>query len=115
MKIEFKDKEEARNPTLDQLVEPDTDLKNWLVEYIGEKNNPENQEVTVAMIVETMADEFPEFLMAVAEENWIRGYQQAFSDIHGNYGSPSEKTPEENTSEDEQQAQHYTVYKRVER
>ena len=101
MKVEFKGEEDAKNPTLDQLVEPDTDLKNWLVEYIGEKNNPENQEVTVAMIVETMADEFPEFLMAVAEENWVRGYQQAFSDLHGAYGSPPEVVLEE-TSEDEQ-------------
>ena len=25
-----------------------------------------------------MQTEFPEFLMPVAEENWIRGYQQAF-------------------------------------
>lgn len=102
MKVEFKDKEgETTNPTLDQLVEPDTDLKNWLVEYVGEKNNPENQEITVAMIVETVADEFPEFLMAVAEENWIRGYQQAFSDLHETYGSSPEVVLEE-TSEDDQ-------------
>ena len=33
------------------------------------------------MIVETMATEFPEFLMAVAEENWIRGYHQALDDV----------------------------------
>ena len=30
--------------------------------------------------METMAKEFPEFLLAVAEENWIRGYQQAIID-----------------------------------
>ena len=28
-----------------------------------------------------MAEEFPEFLMVVAEENWIRGYQQALTDV----------------------------------
>ena len=33
------------------------------------------------MIVETMAKEFPEFVLALAEENWIRGYQQALDDI----------------------------------
>jgi hypothetical protein len=33
------------------------------------------------MIVETMAEEFPEFLMAIAEENWVRGYHQALSDV----------------------------------
>ena len=33
------------------------------------------------MIVDTMANEFPEFLMAVAEENWVRGYHQALNDV----------------------------------
>jgi hypothetical protein len=33
------------------------------------------------MIVNTMAEEFPEFLMAIAEENWIRGYHQALTDV----------------------------------
>jgi hypothetical protein len=33
------------------------------------------------MIVESMAKEFPEFVLAVAEENWIRGYQQALQDV----------------------------------
>ena len=28
-----------------------------------------------------MAQEFPEFLMAIAEENWIRGYHQAPTDV----------------------------------
>ena len=28
-----------------------------------------------------MANEFPEFLMAVAEENWVRGYHQALDDV----------------------------------
>ena len=33
------------------------------------------------MVVETVADEFPEFLLAVAEENWIRGYKQGLLDV----------------------------------
>ena len=33
------------------------------------------------MIVETMATEFPDFLLVVAEENWIRGYHQALTDV----------------------------------
>tara|TARA_B100000424_G_C22892222_1_gene474633 strand:+ start:607 stop:900 length:294 start_codon:yes stop_codon:yes gene_type:complete len=74
-------KEAQKNPTLEELVEPDNDLKNMLVEYVGEKTNPENGEVTVAMIVETLADEFPEFVMVLAEENWIRGYHQALEDV----------------------------------
>jgi hypothetical protein len=33
------------------------------------------------MIVNTMAQDFPEFVLTVAEENWIRGYQQAMVDV----------------------------------
>jgi hypothetical protein len=33
------------------------------------------------MAVEVFAAEFPEFLMAVAEENFLRGYEQALNDI----------------------------------
>jgi hypothetical protein len=67
--------------SLKEIVNTDTVMKNWLVNYVGEKQNPENEEVTVEMIVETMAQEFPEFLLAVAEENWIRGYHQALDDV----------------------------------
>ena len=69
------------NPTLTETVEPENDLKNILVEYVGEKLNPEDQNVTVEMIIETMASDFPEFLLAVAEENWVRGYQQGLDDV----------------------------------
>jgi hypothetical protein len=56
-------------------------MKNWLVNYVGERHDPDSGEVTVEMIVETMATEFPEFLMVIAEENWIRGYHQALDDV----------------------------------
>jgi len=71
---------ETQNNELHNLVEPDSDLKNMLVEYVGESLNPDNQDVTVEMIVDVVAKEFPEFLLAVAEENWVRGYQQALQD-----------------------------------
>tara|TARA_R100001594_G_scaffold148761_1_gene204740 strand:+ start:4352 stop:4660 length:309 start_codon:yes stop_codon:yes gene_type:complete len=67
--------------SLKQVVEPDTDMKNVILEYVGEKLNPKDELVTVEMIVETMMAEFPEFLLAVAEENWIRGYHQALTDV----------------------------------
>ena len=70
-----------QNPDLKKLVEPDNDLKNFIVEYVGERLNPDNNSVTVEMVVETMASEFPEFILAVAEENWIRGYQQGLDDV----------------------------------
>ena len=71
---------EMENP-LEEVVEPDNDLKNMLVEYVGEKNDPEDQLVTVEMIVGTLANEFPELVLALAEENWTRGYHQALDDV----------------------------------
>ena len=49
---------EETNPVLTDLVQPDNDLKNILV-----------------------AEEFPQFVFAIAEENWVRGYEQAFVDV----------------------------------
>ena len=66
---------------LAETVNPNTEMKEWLVNYVGEKHNPNDEGVTVDMIVTTMANEFPEFLLAVAEENWTRGYRQAFDDM----------------------------------
>ena len=77
----FELKEMGKNPDLEKMVEPDNDLKNILVEYVGEQLNPEDKRVTVEMIVETMAREFPDFLLVIAEENWIRGYHQALEDV----------------------------------
>tara|TARA_R110002110_G_scaffold6722_13_gene33606 strand:- start:6265 stop:6621 length:357 start_codon:yes stop_codon:yes gene_type:complete len=67
--------------TISQTVEDNTPMKEWLVEYVGNQHNPEDDEVTVEMVIESMAKEFPEFILALAEENWIRGYQQALSDV----------------------------------
>lgn len=75
--IDLSQYEEVSN----QNVDKENELKTFLVEYVGEKNNPENGEVTVEMIVNTMAQDFPEFVLTVAEENWIRGYQQAMVDV----------------------------------
>ena len=69
------------NPEINKQVEIDNPMKEWLVNYVGETVKPENNQVTVGMIVEQMMKEFPEFLLVVAEENFIRGYQQAFTDI----------------------------------
>ncbi len=56
-------------------------IKEILVTYVGEKTSPENGDVTVDHIVEVMSEEFPEFLLLIAEENWIRGYEQALNDV----------------------------------
>jgi hypothetical protein len=69
------------NPELLKEVTKDTPLKEWLVNYVGEKEEPEDKAVNVEMIVKTIAEEFPEFLLVVAEENFIRGYKQALNDV----------------------------------
>ena len=71
----------GENPDLQELVGSDNELKSFIVSYVGEKTNPEDGNVTVGNIVEVMASDFPEFLGAIAEENWIRGYHQALVDV----------------------------------
>jgi len=68
-------------PDIQVPVEKTNPMKEWLVDYVGEKLKPENDEVTVEMIIEAMAIEFPEFLLPLAEENFIRGYSQALADV----------------------------------
>ena len=58
----------------------ETGLKELVVNYIGERL-ARSEEVTVDMAVEVFAAEFPEFLLAVAEENFLRGYEQALADV----------------------------------
>ena len=66
------------------IVAKENTLKEMLVEYVGNKYATEEDEgefeVTVQMIVDTLAHEFPEFVMIMAEENWVRGYQQGLDD-----------------------------------
>ena len=81
MDIEFKETVEDANEVLDEVVEPSNELKTMLVNYVGEKQSPNEDNVTVEMIVDQLANEFPEFVLAVAEENFVRGYQQALNDV----------------------------------
>ena len=75
------EKEFLENQNLKETVKKEGPLKNLLVEYVGTRHKPDDKNITVEMIVETMAKEFPEFVLVVAEENWIRGYQQALDDV----------------------------------
>lgn len=78
----IKTMEEAMlNPELTEVVQVDNALKDFIVEYTGEELNPENKEVTVEMVIEILASHFPEVVFALAEENFIRGYQQAMTDL----------------------------------
>ena len=71
---------EIENPDLQTSIDDSTGLKQLVVNYIGNRLLAK-EEVTVDMAVQVFAAEFPEFLMAIAEENFLRGYQQALDDI----------------------------------
>jgi|TARA_R100000995_G_scaffold24146_2_gene10404 hypothetical protein len=68
------------NIDLNETVSSETGLKELVVNYIGERL-ARTEDVTVDMAVEVFAAEFPEFLLAVAEENFLRGYEQALADV----------------------------------
>jgi hypothetical protein len=69
------------NPILATTVEGgESEIKTFLVNYAGEKLQPEGDRVTVHMIAEMIAAEFPEFMFAIAEENFLRGYQLGLED-----------------------------------
>ena len=86
---------ELETSSLKEKVEPNSQAKEWLINYAGRRYKTElnklkietgkeiewNGDVTVEMIVGVLAEEFPEFVMALAEENFIRGYRQAFADM----------------------------------
>ena len=66
------------NKVLAMPVNPNSELKTYLVEYVGTKLD--NEEVTVNMVAEVLAADFPEFTFAFAEENFLRGYQLGLDD-----------------------------------
>ena len=70
-----------KNPDLlKEVIPTESELKEIIVNYVGKTINPENDEITVEDIVDVFAEQFPEFLLALAEENWVNGYTQALSD-----------------------------------
>tara|TARA_Y100000593_G_C4297820_1_gene331610 strand:+ start:1567 stop:1821 length:255 start_codon:yes stop_codon:yes gene_type:complete len=79
-----------QNPVLLEVPMPNTELKKWLVDYVGSQHGPSNGDVTVEMIIETVSKEFPEFLLSVAEENFFRGYEQALVDLQEASSSENE-------------------------
>ena len=59
----------------------ETPLKDLIVDFVGNKVQPPNDEVKMEHIAEVFMEEFPEMLVVMAEENWINGYTQALSDM----------------------------------
>lgn len=68
------------NEHLKEVVNKESELKKIIVEHVGSKINPDNDEVTVENVIEVMIEEFPEVVLALAEENFFRGYAQGLSD-----------------------------------
>ena len=82
--------EATENPLLGMPVESgESELKDYLVNYTGTKLDQEN--VTVQMIAEVLAVEFPEFAFSFAEENYIRGYQLGLEDALRSIRAESEQ------------------------
>lgn len=58
-----------------------TELREYIVDYVGNLLNPEDNQVTVEMIINVLADELPEVVLPLVEENYIRGYEQGLEDL----------------------------------
>ncbi len=69
---------------LEKEIEPDSVFKTFIVNYVGSQLLPEDGRITVEMIVEVLAKEFPELVLVLAEENFIRGYTQGLEDAGAN-------------------------------
>jgi len=67
--------------SMQEVVEPTNVLKSLFVGYVGTKLQPENNEVTIDMCVRVLAEEFPEFLIPVVEQNYLLGYRQCALDL----------------------------------
>ena len=68
------------NPLLGMAVTPNSELQEYLVEYVGTKLDNE----------EVLATDFPEFAFAYAEENFLRGYKLGLEDAKGLYTAETE-------------------------
>lgn len=69
-------------PSFNHIFEDTTSpLKEYIIEYVGKKLNPETDEVTLEMVIDVLASDFPEVVLALAEENWARGYEQGLEDL----------------------------------
>ena len=64
-----------------KISDVSSELKDYIIEYVGNKLDPEDNTVTVEMVVNVLADEFPEVALSLAEENWVRGYEQGIEDL----------------------------------
>jgi hypothetical protein len=55
-------------------------LKEIILEYVGGKFRPDDEGVTYEMVINCLAEEFPEMMLYLAEENYVRGWQAGYGD-----------------------------------
>ena len=67
--------------TIKDIIIPSGPLKQMFVDYVGNKLEPENGEVSLEMLFQVLGEEFPELLLMLAEQNFIAGYEQAAKDF----------------------------------
>jgi len=63
---------------LDKVVEVGNELQEDLVQHVRSRTNED--QVTLGQVIGILASEFPELVITIAEENWIRGYKQGLDD-----------------------------------
>ena len=63
---------------LDKVVEAGNELQEDLVQHVRNRTNED--QVTLGQVIGILASEFPELVITIAEENWIRGYKQGLDD-----------------------------------
>ena len=63
---------------LDKIVEAGNELQEDLVRHV--RNRINEDQVTLGQVIGILASEFPELVITIAEENWIRGYKQGLDD-----------------------------------
>jgi len=71
----------AELTTLDNQVDGGNELQDYIINYVGNEKDPEDEKVTVGMIIDVLAEQFPQLVLCISEENWVRGYQQALADV----------------------------------
>ena len=61
-------------------------IKEIILEYISSNNSNNSNtipiDITIEMVIDTLSKEFPELLLPIAEENYIRGYHEAMDNLN---------------------------------
>lgn len=90
--------EQDSKDKLDEQVTPDNPLKEMFLDYVGTKMGVEDGgAITIDMCVRTLAEEFPEFLEPVCEQNYMLGYYHCQEDFKAWLDSQAEEQDEQDS------------------